>query len=188
MPGTDVMMYAPVTYGPEGINALMARRRMRTSPRSTKSKNAAPWHPGAERATVDLIRSDGPKDPPNTAAMIQQLQSTMSDDVGPLRTGDSLARASTVVGDLTAALGDRPFGTGARFDMLRLDWFDLRNMLLVAQVVAESALRRTESRGAHQREDFPEMRPEWRRNQTVTLNGPIPMIGPVQRSPEMAAQ
>ena len=43
----------------------------------------------------------------------------------------------------------------APFDMMRLDWFDLRNMLLVARTVTESALARTESRGAHQREDFP---------------------------------
>ena len=40
--------------------------------------------------------------------------------------------------------------------MQRLDWFDLRNMLLVARTVTQAALARTESRGAHQREDFPE--------------------------------
>ncbi len=51
--------------------------------------------------------------------------------------------------------------------MRRVDWFDLRNMLLIAGVVAQAALRRTESRGAHQREDFPGMLPEWRVNQVV---------------------
>ena len=45
--------------------------------------------------------------------------------------------------------------------MRRLEWFDLRNMLLVARIVAEAALARCESRGAHQREDFPHMLPEW---------------------------
>ena len=49
--------------------------------------------------------------------------------------------------------------------MRRLDWFDLRNMLLVARLVAEAALARSESRGAHQREDFPDMLAEWRRRQ-----------------------
>jgi succinate dehydrogenase/fumarate reductase flavoprotein subunit len=55
--------------------------------------------------------------------------------------------------------------------MQRLDWFDLRNIILVARTVTEAALRRTESRGAHQREDFPEMLPQWRVNQTIRLRG-----------------
>jgi succinate dehydrogenase / fumarate reductase, flavoprotein subunit len=70
---------------------------------------------------------------------------------------------------MAGELGDRPFGDGGRFDMRRIDWFDLRNMLLIARVVALSALRRTESRGAHQREDFPGMAPEWRVNQVARL-------------------
>jgi len=34
-------------------------------------------------------------------------------------------------------------------------WADMQNMLLVAEVVAKSALQREESRGAHTRLDFP---------------------------------
>ena len=56
---------------------------------------------------------------------------------------------------LKAELGERPAAIGAAFDLQRLDWFDLRNMIAVAQAVAQSALNRSESRGAHQREDFP---------------------------------
>ena len=51
--------------------------------------------------------------------------------------------------------------------MPRIDWLDLRNMALVARMVARAALRRSESRGAHQREDFPGMLPHWRVNQVV---------------------
>src|ERR1700677_1661923 len=91
----------------------------------------------------------------------------MADDVGPFRTREKLERAVLRIGDLARGLGEHPFGDGRRFDMRRIDWFDLRNMLLVAGVVAQAALRRTESRGAHQREDFPGMLPEWRVNQVV---------------------
>lgn len=72
---------------------------------------------------------------------------------------------------MSAATGERPFGTGQAFDMVRLDWLDLRNMLTVARAVTQAALARTESRGAHQREDFPGMLPEWNVNQVIRLDG-----------------
>ena len=59
---------------------------------------------------------------------------------------------------------------GGHFDAARLDWLDLRNMLLVAETVTRAALLRTESRGAHQREDHPGLEAHWAVNQVVTLN------------------
>ena len=40
---------------------------------------------------------------------------------------------------------------------------DLRNMLLVSECIARSALERTESRGGHTRDDFPSPDPGWGR-------------------------
>ena len=49
---------------------------------------------------------------------------------------------------------------------------DLRNMLLVSDSIAQSALERQESRGGHTREDYPEMSPVWRQvNLVCTLQG-----------------
>jgi succinate dehydrogenase / fumarate reductase, flavoprotein subunit len=128
---------------------------------------AQPFRPLAAREALDLVAADGVADGPNSADMLLRLQSIMSDDVGPFRTREKLDRAIAAIDDLDRDLGERPFGDSGRFDMRRIDWFDLRNMLLVARVVAQAALRRTESRGAHQREDFPGMLPEWRINQVA---------------------
>ena len=38
---------------------------------------------------------------------------------------------------------------------------DLRNMVLISRVIAEAALLRKESRGAHSRLDFPKLDPEY---------------------------
>lgn len=52
---------------------------------------------------------------------------------------------------------------------------DLRNMLLVAESVALSALERQESRGGHTRDDFPMTDPYWGNlNVVVELKAPPP--------------
>ena len=40
---------------------------------------------------------------------------------------------------------------------------DLRNIMLIAECVAQAALERQESRGGHTRDDYPGMSPEWRK-------------------------
>jgi succinate dehydrogenase / fumarate reductase, flavoprotein subunit len=139
------------------------------------------------RAALDLLAADGNADL-NTAAAVETLQATMADDVGPFRTKEKLTRALGTIEELTAAFGERPTGDGGRFDMQRIDWFDLRNMLLVARIVTQAALRRTESRGAHQREDFPGMLPEWQVNQVVRLRDGDVALASVPVVAEVAAQ
>jgi succinate dehydrogenase / fumarate reductase, flavoprotein subunit len=110
----------------------------------------------------------------NTASNVARLQAIMADDVGPFRTAAKLNRALAGIAALADELGERPprfAGAADAFDLQRLEWFDLRNMLIVARAVAQSALARTESRGAHQREDFPKLLPAWRCHQRVRLAG-----------------
>ncbi len=101
--------------------------------------------------------------------MVETLQAIMQDDVGALRTEAKLRRAIEKINRMTADIGDRPQGNGQSFDMRRLDWLDLRNMLMVARSVAEAAIARTETRGAQHREDYPETSPDWAFNQFIRL-------------------
>lgn len=146
----------------------------RRAGRSAAAQAAQPQklRPQDCRAALDLLRSEAsgraaPNTAANTAAMIARLQAIMADDVGPFRTGAKLRRALDGIAALRDELGERPVGSASAFDLQRLEWFDLRNMIAVAQAVAQAALNRTESRGAHQREDFPAMLPQWQVHQSV---------------------
>jgi succinate dehydrogenase/fumarate reductase flavoprotein subunit len=126
-------------------------------------------------AALDLVRANGGgagrARNSNTAEMVAALQATMADNVGPLRTGAKLKRALDDIAALSGLLGEQPIGSGGAFDSERLDWFDLRNMLVAAGAVVQAAANRSESRGAHQREDFPDTLPRWQVHQRVQLAG-----------------
>jgi len=148
---------------------VFGARAGRSAAERAKRMLAQAFRPQTARPALDLVAARGDGNDINTAAMIQRLQATMADDVGPFRTEARLAHALATIDDMTRALGERPAGDNVPFDLRRLEWFDLRNMLMVARTVTMSALRRRESRGAHQREDFPGMLPDWRVNQVARL-------------------
>jgi len=168
--------------------ALVFGRRAGASAAARARGASQAFRPADARAALDLVTADGGASDLNTAAMIQTLQATMADDVGPFRTQAKLTRARATIDELASALGERPAGDGQPFDMRRIDWFDLRNALLVARIVTEAALKRTESRGAHQREDFPGMVPEWQANQTARLSAGRLVVSSVPVAAEVAAQ
>jgi succinate dehydrogenase / fumarate reductase, flavoprotein subunit len=96
----------------------------------------------------------------------------MSDKVGPFRRDGGLREALDDLVGLGGALGDDPvMSSSGGYDPVLVDWLDLRNMLLVAAAVTCPALSRTESRGAHQREDHPSLSDDWHLNQIVALAG-----------------
>jgi succinate dehydrogenase/fumarate reductase flavoprotein subunit len=72
---------------------------------------------------------------------------------------------------LKTDIGQSPLSSATPFDTVLVDWLDLRNMLLVAHSVTLAALARTESRGAHQREDHPALDENWSVNQRLSLSG-----------------
>ena len=177
LPG--LLVAGEVVGGASGANRLsgnaitealvFGRRAGRSAADRAKRMRSQPFRAESARPTLDLIARAEKRENLNTAAIIERLQIVMAKDVGPFRTGAGLERALREIAAMEDELGDRPMANGLAFDMTQLEWFDLRNMLLVARSVAMAALARCESRGAHQREDFSKMLPGWQRNQTVRL-------------------
>jgi succinate dehydrogenase/fumarate reductase flavoprotein subunit len=147
---------------------VFGRRAGRSSAMHARSIKTQQDGQPAVRATLDLITAERGRDI-NTAEMIAAVQATMQRDVGTLRREDKLVRAQTRLAQLASDLGECPPSGPTVFDLHRLEWFDLRNMLLVARTVAQAALARRESRGAHQREDFPDTKPAWELTQVAAL-------------------
>ena len=147
---------------------VFGRRAGRSSAMHARSIKTQQDGQPAARATLDLITAERGRDI-NTAEMIAAVQATMQRDVGTLRREDKLVRAQTRLAQLASDLGECPPSGPTVFDLQRLEWFDLRNMLLVARTVAQAALARRESWGAHQREDFPDTKPAWELTQVAAL-------------------
>src|SRR5262245_53900557 len=99
---------------------VFGRRAGRSAAERVASMGANPFRAEAARPALDLIASATDRKDINTAEMIIELQAIMSDDVGPFRTEAKLKRAASRIAELTAALGDRPVGDGAAFDMRTL--------------------------------------------------------------------
>ena len=103
--------------------------------------------------------------------MWAELQKLMWDQVGVLRTGDKMTAALTRIQDMRNELDGIAPADDTGFNMTLQDWYDLRSALLTAESVTLAAINRTESRGAHQREDFEEIDPAQTHNQRLRLDG-----------------
>jgi succinate dehydrogenase / fumarate reductase flavoprotein subunit len=110
-------------------------------------------------AVAPLERAEGE----NPYAIHGELQVIMNDLVGLIRRESEMKTALVELDKLRAreaqvsAAGGRAYNPGWHLAL------DLRNMLVVAECVAQAALERQESRGGHTRDDYPGMSPEWRK-------------------------
>jgi succinate dehydrogenase / fumarate reductase, flavoprotein subunit len=99
----------------------------------------------------------------NPYAVHSELQQTMSDLVGIIRKEEEIKAALGELEKLrdraarVSAEGGRAYNPGWHLAL------DLRNIMLIAECVAQAALERQESRGGHTRDDYPQMSPEWRK-------------------------
>ena len=84
----------------------------------------------------------------------EAVQAMMWEDAGMVRDAGGLSRAKAILSAWDASL---PAPTDRESQ-------ELTDLVLCSRLVAEAALLREESRGAHYRSDFPEARDEWRRH------------------------
>jgi succinate dehydrogenase / fumarate reductase flavoprotein subunit len=103
-----------------------------------------------------LYRTEGE----NPFAIQQELQETMQDLVGIVRTEEELRQALHKIGELrerakrVSAPGDLLYNPGWHMAI------SLGSLLVVAEAITLSAIERKESRGAHTRDDYPKEDPE----------------------------
>ena len=143
------------------------------SVKTTSAWDAKPVPAAFDR--VNSLRRERLKGALTAVSLQTELQALMWDKAGPFRTGEKLAGALTRIHQMqTNELPNLSVAEKGSFNLDLQDWFELRAMLATAQAVVRSALARNESRGAHQREDFPDSDGSFLKNQVMELkNGEL---------------
>jgi succinate dehydrogenase / fumarate reductase flavoprotein subunit len=120
----------------------------------------------AEKELLAPFSNSGTESP---YAVHRDLQELMQNLVGIFRTEADLGKALVELEKLRARAakagveGSRLFNPGWHLS------YDLKSMLTVSEAVAQSALARTESRGAHSRIDFPKLDPLWEKKHNIIV-------------------
>ncbi len=106
-----------------------------------------------ERAMFPVGKRGG-----NIHELRRALQDAMWDDVGVIRTAAGMTRALDRLDEIDAALmATGVSGEQLAFNLTWHDWLNIRSLVDISKVITHAGLARENSRGAHYREDFPEV-------------------------------
>jgi succinate dehydrogenase/fumarate reductase flavoprotein subunit len=114
----------------------------------------------ASRWTQPLTRDNGE----SVFRLRAELEDLMWKKVGVVRNGRDLAEAVATLTTLQSRVNDIATPGQPASHPSWNEAMNLRNLCVNAEMVARSALLRTESRGAHYRQDHPASDPEWLKN------------------------
>ena len=107
-------------------------------------------------AAIAAARHPLTRKPGDLNRLRDTLLDLMWEDVGIIRSADSLARGLKRLDDIGAELHTTGLAdTDLAFNLTWHDWLNLENLIAMSKVIASAALRRENSRGAHFRTDFP---------------------------------
>ncbi len=116
-----------------------------------------------EHAAADALKYFGDGQGENPYAIHEELRSTMQNLVGIVRTDEDLQAALVKIGEFRERAAKAKVGGNIQYNPGWHLALDLKNMLDISEAVTRAALERTESRGGHTREDFPDSDKEWQK-------------------------
>ena len=123
----------------------------------TKQAGALP-DPNQHAIDEAIARAFAPlrRHPGNLPEMRERLYSIMWNDVGILRSAESLEHGAAALDTLSHDIADCGVADDSRrYNLTWMDRLNLENLTLVSRAIAAAANFRRDSRGAHFREDFP---------------------------------
>ena len=116
-----------------------------------------------ERLAAVSLAAFGDRSGENPYAVHESLRSVMQSLVGIVRSETDLRQALDNIANIRERAVNVKVGGNIQYNPGWHLALDLYNMLDISEAVTRAALERTESRGAHTREDYPETKPDWGR-------------------------